>query len=432
MLCSGYGTSQDETPSTYNICDRVYDIPFVGFSKGLGACSMSNFKFDPNEFKGAAAYTDIKDKLVEKCKAAGFFLTSTKHCYKKPIRSGTRLAYLHLVCEHNKPSIEELSIEIQEEFSSAPPNTRRTTRPLLAKDRCPFHIRIFCNKKDECWYLLASHVPSCIPQACAHRGHPPLPPESVRTVITNLDEDALELALQCSLLSLDNSVIAQLMNVRSSGTDRFTSSQIRYAITRHKADNLVKNFGNKISSAEALLNDFEELIGKGEDLDYVAMVHHGDEGFRIKLPKGRPPKKIGNPDQENIKSIRKNMGLNDGQEVLLAFAWISGEERKMLSKFPELVTFDVTEKTNKEKRGMFVGTGQDGTGRIFIALHSFMPNAQMTSFNWIYKHAVPALWTNDVVTNTEVAITDGEYALYGPLQNLSETDSAWSGVTVFR
>ena len=136
VLCSGYGTSQEETPSTYNICDRMYVVVVVGFSKGLGA-SMSNFKFDPNEFKGAAAYTVIKDKLVEKCKAAGFFLTLTKHSFKNPTRGGTRLAYLHLVCEHNKTSIEELPTgnkESQEESSSAAPNTRWTTRPLLAKD----------------------------------------------------------------------------------------------------------------------------------------------------------------------------------------------------------------------------------------------------------------------------------------------------------
>ena len=57
---------------------------------------------------------------------------------------------------------------------------------------------------------------------------------------------------------------------------------------------------------------------------------------------------------------------------MLAFAWIMGEELQMVSKFPEMIIFDGTELTNKEKRGLFVGTGQDGHNKIFIALHSFM------------------------------------------------------------
>lgn len=65
------------------------------------------------------------------------------------------------------------------------------------------------------------------------------------------------------------------------------------------------------------------------------------------------------------------MHINDNQEVLLSFAWITGEELQMVSKFPEMIIFDGTELINKEKRGLFVGTGQDGNNRIFIALHSF-------------------------------------------------------------
>jgi hypothetical protein len=90
----------------------------------------------------------------------------------------------------------------------------------------------------------------------------------------------------------------------------------------------------------------------------------------------------------NIKEIRDSMCLNETQQVLLSFAWISAEEKRVLTKFPKLIFLDVTEKTNKEKRSMFIATGIDGLGRIFMALHSF---------NWIYEHAFVELWREDIV-----------------------------------
>lgn len=54
------------------------------------------------------------------------------------------------------------------------------------------------------------------------------------------------------------------------------------------------------------------------------------------------------------------MRINDNQDVLLAVAWCTEYEKQMVKKFPELITFDVTEKTNNQKRGLFVGTGLDG------------------------------------------------------------------------
>ena len=92
--------------------------------------------------------------------------------------------------------------------------------------------------------------------------------------------------------------------------------------------------------------------------------------------------------QININDIRSSMGIDYKQKILLSFAWISAGEKNILSKFPEVAFFDVTEKTNKEKRSIFIGTGIDGQGKLFISVHCFMPNAKAISFDWIYKHAL--------------------------------------------
>lgn len=91
--------------------------------------------------------------------------------------------------------------------------------------------------------------------------------------------------------------------------------------------------------------------------------------------------------------------------------------REKIERFPQLVTFDVTEKTNNQKRGLFIGTGLDGNGQIFPCLHVYMPNSQSSSYWWIYSHAIPILWGIDTIKNIQAIGTDGEFALYSPLQN---------------
>ena len=62
-----------------------------------------------------------------------------------------------------------------------------------------------------------------------------------------------------------------------------------------------------------------------------------------------------------------------------------------------------------------------------------MPNAQACSFNWIYKHALLELWKKEVVERVQVAVTDGENALYSPLLNESRKESSvWRNLEVYQ
>ena len=126
------------------------------------------------------------------------------------------------------------------------------------------------------------------------------------------------------------------------------------------------------------------------------------------------------------------MNLNDSTEMLLAFAWISEQERFKVERFPKFCSVDVTETTNFEKRGLFQATFLDGDGGTFIGFRSYLPNAQMSSYNWIYEHAMPELLSPDILKRIQVVRTDGEMALYQPIQNLSEISSPWTGVKVMR
>ena len=187
------------------------------------------------------------------------------------------------------------------------------------------------------------------------------------------------------------------------------------------------------SPAEKLLEYFDASRSDSSMcIDYVALIHSNDNTFRLKFPKGRPSKLTEAPNMMNIHEIRKRMRVNNGQDVLLSVAWITPYEKKMVQKFPQLFAFDVTEKTNIEQRGLFVATGIDGNGKIFPAIHCFMPNAQAASFNWIYTTAIPTLWPKENLQSIQSIITDGEDALFSPLENLVKSDPYWKNVRVFR
>ncbi len=402
-----------------NIFDSVYVTTFPAFPD-----VKSNFKFDPCVYKGAKSYDAIKKAMVDKFREAGFGVYT--HRNSSRVKKHKRLAQVTFKCDQNKLSTEGLSnIGLQLK--------QRTKRPDTCENRCEFEITVFC-AEDDCWYLNSRNDTGS--KRTQHRGHVKLPPVNVKSKITDFDEDALELAMQCSELELDDTLIARLVSVRTTGSIRFTPAQIRYAIARQKAEKLCKEFNTTkgMSSAEQLLSSFDALIRDGDELEYIALIHDAsDESCQLSMPKGRKAKVDIPPSEMNIKEIRDSMCLNDTQQVLLSFAWISAEEKRVLTKFPELIFLDVTEKTNKEKRSMFIATGIDGLGRIFMALHCFMPNAKAISFNWIYEHAFVELWGDDIVRNIEAVLTDGEHALFAPLENLGRSgDSIWQNFVTYR
>ena len=121
-------------------------------------------------------------------------------------------------------------------------------------------------------------------------------------------------------------------------------------------------------------------------------------------------------DPLSVDEVRTSMSVSNGCDILLALAWITGKEISMLDRFPEVSFADVTECTNKERRGMFVCTGQDGNDNIFKnALHFYMPNGKPQTFDCIYLEAKPKLVGKSIIKGNRVLlITDCKLAMYTP------------------
>lgn len=190
----GYTTppANTKSPQDINICDHLHRVPFPSFP-----CQGSNFMFDPSTFLGPDKYDDIWKYVSEQCRAAGFKIH--KQNSSKRGSHGNRLSTLVLACEHNREPVKPTKNK----------KNYRTCRPADETFRCPFQIKIVCNKKDGCWYLL-SHNPDEICESY-HKGHIHLPPSTVQTNLSELNEDELDLALRCDELCLPPSIIQVLL-----------------------------------------------------------------------------------------------------------------------------------------------------------------------------------------------------------------------------
>ena len=76
-------------------------------------------------------------------------------------------------------------------------------------------------------------------------------------------------------------------------------------------------------------------MNNGDDIKYVALIRDTDENYEIQMPKGRSTKTMAKDDM-SLTAVRNVMLTNIRQKVLLIFAWITGDEKRMLERFPEL------------------------------------------------------------------------------------------------
>ena len=94
----------------------------------------------------------------------------------------------------------------------------KMSRPGPGMERCQFEMRAYCHKEDGCWYLKCGED-----KYAWHTGHAELIPSLLDSSIADFDEEYLELALQCEELSLDKTMIANLINLRTKGSKKIHS-----------------------------------------------------------------------------------------------------------------------------------------------------------------------------------------------------------------
>ena len=227
-------------------------------------------------------------------------------------------------------------------------------------------------------------------------------------------QDLLE---ACSEGDVPAAVKANLMKIYGKfGEGSIESHQMTYFQACHDdLSGVVGAVDGSMSSAEKVLTVMDALIQNGDDLDYCALIHQRDHDYKICFPKGRPPKSMTDKNESRkkmIDNVRKSLKMSDGTEVLLAIAWVSGEEKELFHRFPSVISADITEKLNKEQRPTFVFVGVDGNNKLFPCFRCFLLNSSLVMFNWVYEKAFTLLMNPVDVRLNKVFLTDGEFNMY--------------------
>jgi len=124
--------------------------------------------------------------------------------------------------------------------------------------------------------------------------------------------------------------------------------------------------------------------------------------------------------KEQIDFVRSDSGKSTGR-ILLAAAWTTKEESARFKRAPEAVTWDVTEGTNRECRGLFLGLnyGSDMVSNVHTSV--FIPSNQRWVFQWIAKIAIRKLHGDKTIDRIQMHVFDQAPTEYGPF--LSHTSA---------
>ena len=307
-------------------------------------------------------------------------------------------------------------------FNQQPEKRRTSTsKSLHSQLLCPFEIKICCSRHDNRWYLLHDRR-SCM-NASIHYGHVQSQPEHTSSSTNILLKDQLKLVLDCNDLFMSSSAISNLLK-QGSTTHQWLPKDLRNLSQKMRMS--LSKTNSHLSSADNLINSFQEK----EDVSFVMLTHVTGTGYIVENNRGRPKKNI-DPSIIPISAneLRKQLKISKSQKMLLAFAWSTIEEQRMANMFPEFIAFDVTSQTNKEKRDLFLAAGLDGNNKTFVPFHCFMPSGSQWVYKWIYDYAIPLLLGKSFTNRNKLALTDGDFCEYVPLEESISTTECWNNST---
>jgi hypothetical protein len=127
---------------------------------------------------------------------------------------------------------------------------------------------------------------------------------------------------------------------------------------------------------------------------------------------------VGEEAMEKDVDVRKNLLLRNSQDMVLAACWITFEDIETFSLFPEILSVDTTFSKNKEKRPLLIGAGKDNHRRNFSVFLCFLPSEQRWVFIFSFAHMIPSLLGENTVRRVQKVNTDGDTAIYFPLDTL--------------
>ena len=317
----------------------------------------------------------------------------------------------------------------------AEPRRTKTSKPT-PEDLCMFSLQL-CLKKGKYWYLKYDTTNRGI------HNHMRIPfEEQHRRMETRSQEERNQVAIFSSLTHAGS---AQALSQSLFGTLPPSKNQLYYNQQLHDG-----TLG-KLSQAQELIQYLNHEVDKGQK-KYIALFHEvtktsllaiskyelrrvasscrivdeqysdlmlsveaPNEGGKIEtttLPVTNEKDRFGLG--EALHSIRNSLQV--GKKVLLAVAWSREDERKLFTKFPEVIMIDVTMGTNSQGLPEAVICCPGPDMKMYTPVRAFLPSQCNWVFGWLWGTALPTLLGSEKLTRTQLVLSDGDCKIYNSFE----------------
>ena len=113
---------------------------------------------------------------------------------------------------------------------------------------------------------------------------------------------------------------------------------------------------------------------------------------------------------KELKDVRKDLLMNEGQDILLAISVATDEMIRSRQMFPEVQFVDTLANVNKQKRSMLVAILKHSSGKCFIGNISILPCEQQWVFYKVYEIFFPFLYGEKTISRIRIILTDDDKA----------------------
>jgi hypothetical protein len=165
--------------------------------------------------------------------------------------------------------------------------------------------------------------------------------------------------------------------------------------------------GEQLTAAERMVKYFDE---EKESMSYV-MLYHENEKLVVVSKKWGSHSNVDLTHAALEKTIRDEMLITSSttsKRTLLLFAWVTDEELRLAQMFGQMMSFDCTSQTNKQKRDEFTCTIKDGNNKLSTCMRAFLANQKRSTFHLLFQHVSLLLWGEAVCNRLTFGIMDGD------------------------
>ena len=110
--------------------------------------------------------------------------------------------------------------------------------------------------------------------------------------------------------------------------------------------------------------------------------------------------------ETEVQLLHEQMTCSRTGRILLAVAWCTKQMSMFFQKYPEVCSWDVTNGTNAERRGLMIGCNYTSSFKSNPFIFAFLPNCRRWAFQWISRCAVPMLHSENVTNEIQVILFD--------------------------